>query len=141
MSESLKILIVDDDMDVRGTIADVLADEGVDVAVAENGLVALEVLEGGLRPDVILLDMMMPEMDGWEFRAEQRKRPDLASIPVVVFTAHGISSDAADQLGAQGVLKKPFRFADLLQTVNRFRPSGGAATCARPAWRRCSPSP
>jgi len=117
---ALRILVVDDDVDVRETIAEALADEGFEVVVAENGLAALERLRGGVRPDVILLDIMMPVMDGWEFRAAQRAEPAIASIPVVIFTASGVSKETADELGAQGHLRKPLRFEELLRTVNRF---------------------
>jgi CheY-like chemotaxis protein len=119
------ILVVDDDADVRNTVADALEDEGFDVVTAANGGEALRQLDAGARPDVILLDMMMPEMDGWAFRAEQQKRGELASIPVIVFTAYGIPRETVEQLGAQGYLRKPLRLDDLLRAMNRFRREGG----------------
>jgi CheY-like chemotaxis protein len=117
------ILVVDDDDDVRSTVAEALEDEGFEVATAANGAEALKLLVDGLFPDAILLDMMMPEMDGWGFRAEQQKRTEIAAIPVVVFTAYGFSREVSEEMGAQGHLRKPLRLADLLQTMNRFRRS------------------
>ncbi|HYO51868.1 response regulator [Archangium sp.] len=112
------ILVVDDDSDIRGSVADALEEEGYRVVCASNGKDALHLLrDERLRPDLILLDMMMPEMDGWAFRGEQRKDAELASIPVVVFTAYGVPSETANQLGAAGFLKKPPRLDDLLRAV------------------------
>jgi CheY-like chemotaxis protein len=114
------VLVVDDDVDVRETVADVLESAGYRVATAYNGRHALHLLKvEKVRPDVILLDMMMPELDGWGFRAEQRKDPELAPIPVVVFTAFGVPAETAAQLAAAGFLKKPPRIEDLLSTLAR----------------------
>lgn len=117
------ILVVDDDPDIRDIVADILAGEGYRAHGAENGLHALRMLrEEGLRPDLILLDMMMPELDGWGFRAEQQRDPELASIPVVVFTAHELPSHTAEQMQAAAFLKKPVRLAQLLDAVRRVCP-------------------
>jgi CheY-like chemotaxis protein len=114
------ILIVDDDADVRESIGDALEEEGYRVAGASNGKEALRLLKDEkLRPDLILLDIMMPEMDGWAFRAEQRKDPELAQIPVLVFTAYGSPKDVAQQLQAAGFVKKPLRLDDLLSMIER----------------------
>ena len=75
------ILVVDDDPDVRDAVADVLADEGYGVTGVGSGREALQHLQQHMRPSLILLDMMMPEMDGWLLRQELKKSPDLASIP------------------------------------------------------------
>ena len=83
------VLIVDDDEDIRDALKDLLEDEGYRVLTADNGRDALETLAGGAAPRVILLDLMMPVMDGWQFRIEQKKDPLLAAIPVVVITAAG----------------------------------------------------
>jgi two-component system response regulator MprA len=112
------ILIVDDDADVRICLAEALEDEGYCVAVAANGREALQLLqEEGLRPDVILLDLMMPELDGWGFRREQRRSADLADIPVIVLTAYGPSRESAAELQAAGLLKKPVGLDDLLGAI------------------------
>jgi CheY-like chemotaxis protein len=115
------ILLVEDDVDVRSSVAGALEDEGHRVLVAENGREGLRLIrEERHRPDLILLDMMMPEMNGWEFREEQVKDPELAAIPVIVFTAYGVPTDTAAQLGVAGFLKKPLRLGQLLDTVERM---------------------
>jgi CheY-like chemotaxis protein len=128
MTTDRSILIVDDDADVRESVGDALEEEGYRVASAANGKEALRLLQDDkLRPDVILLDIMMPEMDGWAFRAEQRKDPELDSIPVLVFTAYGAPKEIAQQLQAAGFLRKPLRLDELLLAIGRVRrePAGG----------------
>jgi two-component system, chemotaxis family, chemotaxis protein CheY len=113
--------VVDDDPDVRLSLADALEDEGYEVLTAQDGSAALDLLVLGRDPppDLILLDMMMPRMDGWTFRSEQRKRPQIAAIPIIVFTAYGPISEISSQLDAAGALKKPVRLDELLDTVQR----------------------
>ena len=79
----IRVLIVDDDRDIREALGEILADDGFAVEAAWNGETALDRLEAGFRPDVIILDLMMPVMDGLTFRELQRKHPALANIPVV----------------------------------------------------------
>ena len=114
------ILVVDDDPDIRDSLTEVLGEEGYRVQGARNGREALEVLQTHTRPSLILLDMMMPEMDGWSFREEQRKDPDLASIPVVILSAHGNVRDAALALGAADYLRKPLSIDSLLEIAERY---------------------
>jgi CheY-like chemotaxis protein len=114
------ILVVDDDPDVREAISDVLVEEGYRVTGARNGREALEQLRDHTRPSLILLDMMMPEMDGWRFRMELKKLPELASIPVVILSAHGNVRDAALALGAADYLRKPLRIESLLEIAERY---------------------
>lgn len=114
------ILVVDDDPDVRDAISDALGDEGYRVTGACNGREALEQLRQRTRPSLILLDMMMPEMDGWRFRMELKKEPDLAEIPVVILSAHGNVRDAALALGAADYLRKPLRIESLLEIAERY---------------------
>jgi CheY-like chemotaxis protein len=85
-NDAQKILIVEDDQDIREGLTSFLEDRGYEVVTAPNGLAALEKLRWGLRPCVILLDLRMTVMTGWEFRAEQKKDLSLASIPVVAMT-------------------------------------------------------
>lgn len=106
------VLIVEDDADLRVTLADVLADEGYTVATADDGVTALRQL-GVVRPDVIVLDLLMPTMSGWEFRHRQRADPALADIPVIVFSALGDPRHTAG-LDAVAVLRKPLDVATLL---------------------------
>ncbi len=118
-SRSRTILIVDDDAVISSTIADLLADEGYGVACAGDGQAALTYLDQGVSPGLILLDLMMPVMDGWNFRAEQRRRNKSASVPVVVMTASGKCPEAIASLGAQECISKPFSFEALLTAVKR----------------------
>jgi len=122
-----RVLIVEDDAGIREAIAAVLADAGIPSSQVANGLEALELLgRDASPPDLILLDIMMPVMDGWTFRAKQREDPRLASIPVVIFTAHASARDVAEKMGAAAFLKKPVDLEALLATVRRL--GGGAAT-------------
>ena len=105
------ILLVDDDEALRDVLTEALIDEGFTVSSSANGLEALTTLRAGLRPDVILLDLMMPIMDGWAFREEQSRDPALASIPVVVVTAvHSLHKP----IDARAILRKPFKLDELL---------------------------
>jgi two-component system, chemotaxis family, chemotaxis protein CheY len=112
------VMIVDDDADLRETVADVLDAHGYRVLTAENGAIALEILERSSElPALILLDMMMPVMDGWAFCKEKSERPRLAPIPIVVFSAHVDTQAAIASLGAVGSLAKPPRVQQLLEVV------------------------
>src|SRR5262245_23155992 len=86
------VLVVDDDEEIRNALTEFLSDEGYGVVSASNGREALASLREGVHPSVILLDLMMPVMDGWDFRAEQLRDPGLRDIPVVVITATGFSA-------------------------------------------------
>src|SRR5438445_696734 len=81
------VLLVDDDFEICDTLSQLLQDEGYSVATASNGLEALHYLRGATLPRLILLDLMMPVMNGWQFRHEQQRDPELASIPLVVLSA------------------------------------------------------
>ena len=110
------ILLVEDDIDVRATVRDLLAEEGYAVVVMRNGAEALAYLKRTtMLPDLILLDLLMPVMDGWQFRAEQKRDNRLSVIPVVVYSAHG----ARQPIDAAAVLAKPVGLNDLLKTVER----------------------
>lgn len=114
MRSPTRILLVEDDSSLRDTLADVLADEGFEVAAAANGREALDRL-AAIHPDLIVLDLVMPVMDGWAFREEQRKRPDLAAIPTVVLSASYPSDvPGLPALGAEAVLSKPVRTERLI---------------------------
>jgi len=109
------ILVVDDDDDIREMIAEALVLDGYRVSTAPNGKVALEQARAH-RLDLIILDLMMPVMNGWQFLEAQREDPDLATIPVVVVTA---TLDAQVE-GAAMLLRKPFDLDALLTTVARL---------------------
>jgi CheY-like chemotaxis protein len=114
------VLVVDDDPDIRDTVAEVLSEEGYSVQLAGNGREALGIL-GAIqaKPGLILLDLMMPELDGWGFMAEVEKLPALAAIPVIVFSAHSVNPEAVGALKLCGFLRKPLRLHELLELVGR----------------------
>lgn len=117
-AELCTVLVVDDDRDIRETLGEVLSEEGFRAVCVGDGRAALDELEGGLRPEVILLDLMMPRMDGWQFRREQAKQPSLADIPVVVITAAG--EPLPVPIDACRILSKPVQYAVLLATLNAY---------------------
>jgi CheY-like chemotaxis protein len=117
------VLVVDDDPDILEAICDILEGEGYRVARARHGEEALTRAEHE-RPDVILLDLMMPVMDGVAFSRAMRDRPALCDVPVVVISADGNPQRAA-VVGAVGYLAKPFDIDALLSQVaglTRARP-------------------
>lgn len=115
-----KLLLVEDDPDLREALCQLLNDSGYDVVCAENGREALEYLAGAPPPCVVLLDLMMPVMNGWEFRAEQSKNDRISDIPVVVVTADGRADLKALALGVDDYLRKPIQIDRLLDVVGRY---------------------
>ncbi|MEO5731671.1 MAG: response regulator, partial [Byssovorax sp.] len=110
------VLVVDDDYDLRETMRDVLEDEGYAVETASNGQEALDCLRDGNSPEIVVLDLMMPVMDGWHFLDEIKRDPNLADIPVVVMSA---SQEGLRGLGAKEFLSKPLNYHNLIATVER----------------------
>lgn len=115
---SKRILIIEDDYDIRETFKQLLELEGYEVMTAANGKEGLETLKRMQRPCVILLDLMMPVMNGWEFLNAQKNDPALADIPVVVVTAAG--KDKEKSVDAAGYIKKPVELQALLDTVKQY---------------------
>lgn len=115
-----RIMIIEDDPDVRSMISILLSLEGYDVVPAEHGRRALDLLRGGERPDLILIDLIMPVMDGWHFRAEQVRDPELAPIPAVVISGGDRIAEHTRSLGAADYLRKPIDAEVLLATVRRY---------------------
>ena len=110
------IMIVEDDRDTREMLGRFLELEGFEVRTAANGEIALQSLHEDGQPCVILLDLMMPVMNGWQFRDAQRRDPALSRIPVVVVTAAG-GRDEIPAISADGWLSKPVDFDRLLATI------------------------
>jgi CheY-like chemotaxis protein len=126
------ILVVDDDPDLRKSLAEVLLEEGYEVSCARDGEEALRALDGEA-PSAILLDLTMPIMDGWTFRRRQQADPRLAHIPTVVITASFSDARRAESLGADAFLPKPFEVASLTETLQRLCGSPAGAVAPRPA--------
>lgn len=114
-SQSRKVLVVDDDLDIRETLVELLEDEGYMVDTAADGEAALGQLRDAAEPSVILLDLMMPRMDGFAFLQELRGDPRLAALPIVVLTA-GRKIDQ-DALGVPCLLPKPVGADELLAAL------------------------
>jgi CheY-like chemotaxis protein len=112
---SVRVLVVDDEPDIREAISELLADEGYEVDEARDGEEALWKARAH-HPGLVLLDLMMPGMNGWEFRSRQRDDPELAGIPVIVLTAVGKTSGVD---GVAAFLSKPFELSDLLTTIRQ----------------------
>ena len=108
-----EVLIVDDDPDCVDALRYLLEDRGYHVDVAENGLKALEHFDAGGRPCVVVLDLLMPVMDGLEFLSRRRANPILAATPVIVLTA----TDARLTSSEEVVLRKPVDFEVLIEKI------------------------
>jgi CheY-like chemotaxis protein len=113
------ILVVEDDIDIRESLAYLLADEGYEVACAGDGREALSYLHDGHTPSLILLDIMMPGMDGLAFREAQQQEPALAAIPVVALSASSSLAHRAKSMGAAAALQKPFHVEQLVKVIEQ----------------------
>ena len=119
MDAAPSILVVDDDPDIRQTLAEMLCEGGRRVATARDGYDALEKLDSLERPCLILLDLMMPRMSGLEFLDHLSQRPGLEDVRVVVMSAHdGLRREAERYGTVRATLKKPFDFDGLLSLVD-----------------------
>lgn len=117
---SKKILVVEDDSSIRELLVELLQSEGYDVASAVNGLEGLKFLQTQNNPDLILIDLMMPVMDGYSFRSEQLKNPDWAKIPVVVMSAEANAKEKMRSYDISAFLSKPVELETILKTVEQF---------------------
>jgi signal transduction histidine kinase len=113
-----QILLVEDDRSIRNALQGILEDEGYAVTTAENGRQALDQLRSSAAPKLIVLDLRMPVMDGWEFRAAQKSDPGLARIPVLAVSADGSAKAAA--IDAEAYLRKPLSTDALLNAIGRI---------------------
>jgi two-component system, chemotaxis family, chemotaxis protein CheY len=111
------LLVVEDDTDVSEALSDVLREAGYRTLWAADGLEAILILRAGARPDAILLDLMMPRMNGFDFREAQRADPDIAGIPVILVTAMRGGERAAVSIEAAAYVAKPARVDELLAAV------------------------
>ncbi|HEV8536589.1 MAG TPA: response regulator [Candidatus Limnocylindria bacterium] len=112
-----RVLVVDDDPDIRELLFTALEDDGFEVVPAANGQEALAIIRT-FRPDVIVLDLMMPVMDGWQFASELRARGD-GEIPIVLLSAARDLRTHAKTLSAAEIIEKPFDLSELLPKIAR----------------------
>ncbi|GAB4516904.1 MAG: response regulator [Haliangiales bacterium] len=112
-----RVLLVEDNDDIRENLSEILEDEGYEVIAAENGQVALDLLERTTPPSVIVLDLMMPIMNGWQLRSALLERPAFAKLPVILLSARTDVNTTAKALGVVAGLRKPISLPNLLQLV------------------------
>src|SRR5712692_2903624 len=115
--EQCKILVVEDDADIRDSLKELLEEEGYRIETAANGQQALARMQEPAPPHVILLDLMMPVMDGWEFQRELRQLPAYWEIPVIVLSASKVFREPLD---AKAFIPKPVDAEVLLETLESF---------------------
>jgi CheY-like chemotaxis protein len=114
------VLVVEDDTDLRESLSQALRDQGFGVNVASNGQEALDLLRAGARPAVILLDLMMPVLNGWELRDALRRDPVLAGIPQLVISAYVDETEQAVlALPPDDCIRKPFHLRILIDAIER----------------------
>lgn len=113
-----KILIVDDDSDVRSLMKMRLEIVGYDVVIAQDGMEGLEVAAVE-KPDLILLDVMMPRMDGYTFVREIKQREGIKDIPIIILTSRSGMKDLFEIEGARDYVTKPYEPEDLIKTIRK----------------------
>jgi CheY-like chemotaxis protein len=115
-----KILVIEDDTSIRELLVELLESEGYTVASAVNGLEGIRYLQGNPSPDLILIDLMMPVMDGYAFRTEQLKHEAWSKIPTVVMSAEANAKEKMKNFNISAFLTKPVELETILKTVSRF---------------------
>ncbi|MEO6420890.1 MAG: response regulator [Polyangiaceae bacterium] len=120
MSARRSVMVVDDDEDIREIIAIILSTRGIETILACDGLDALELVRANGPPALILLDLMMPRMDGKELARELRADPETAHTPIVVMSGNSEARATAAAIGDCAWLPKPVGLEDLLAVVRRF---------------------
>jgi CheY-like chemotaxis protein len=132
-----RVFVVEDDTDIRNSLAVLLECEGHEVEEASHGLEALTKIRAtSQKPDLIVLDLMMPVMDGFQFLEEQIKDPALASIPVLVLSADGNLGSKKSRLNANAFLRKPFELDEFIGLLNQIlatkKSNAGLASASSP---------
>ncbi len=115
-----RILVVEDDTSIRELLVELLESEGYSVSSAINGLEGLKFLQSEGNPDLILIDLMMPVMDGYSFRTEQLKNPIWSKIPTVVMSAEANAKEKMKNFSITAFLSKPVELDTILKTVARY---------------------
>ena len=116
--KSKTIFVIEDDPGISFVLSELLESEGFKVQVAENGVVALELLQKHGVPSLILLDMIMPKMNGWEFAKEFTEKYDHL-CPIIAMTAAADAQQRAKDIDAVDLIEKPFDFDKLLATIKK----------------------
>ncbi|MGZ6135090.1 MAG: response regulator [Myxococcaceae bacterium] len=121
------VLVVDDDPLIRDTMTEILEESGYRVATAAHGKDALNVLQRGLTPDAIILDLMMPVMDGWQFLEAKARDAAISDVPVLIHTAYTAYHDGQNRHGdVLGVFRKPGDFARMIGVLSENWPTQAA---------------
>lgn len=115
-----RILVVEDDTSIRELLVELLESEGYEVFSAVNGLEGLKILQEKSQPDLILIDLMMPIMDGYSFRTEQLKNNIWSKIPTVVMSAEANAKEKMKNFSITAFLSKPVELDTILRTVAKF---------------------
>ena len=115
-----KVLVVEDDNSIRELLVELLESEGYEVSSAVNGLEGLKCLETTPLPDLILIDLMMPIMDGYTFRVEQLKNSHWSKIPTIVMSAEANAKEKMKSYKITAFLSKPVELETILKTVARY---------------------
>jgi CheY-like chemotaxis protein len=118
---SKKILVVEDDQSIRELLVELLETEGYAVSSANNGKDALHTLNTEIRPDLILMDLMMPVMDGYQFRTEQLKNTCWSTIPTIVMSAETNAREKLKTYNVAGFLTKPVELDTILRALSEFQ--------------------
>jgi CheY-like chemotaxis protein len=125
------LMVIDDDDDLRTALDLIMTAQGYQVAAFGDARRALSALESGTSPFLILLDLMMAGMTGWEFRAAQLQNPAISGIPVVVLTAANALTDGVHTLTDVEVIGKPFALDTLVQIVQRYAGESGTGSVGK----------
>lgn len=115
-----RILIVEDDNSIRELLVELLQSEGYEVGSAINGLEGINYLQNNSAPDLILIDLMMPIMDGYTFRTEQLKNAKWSKIPIVVMSAEANAKEKLKNFGITAFLSKPVELETILKAVEQY---------------------
>lgn len=115
-----RVLVVDDEADIRLIIHSLLETDDYEVMSAENGQEALEKLEGGVKPDIILLDLMMPQVSGYRLLNELHQRGLHTAFSVIVMTADRLTKQQIDRMGLKGFISKPFDINELQRMIEEL---------------------
>jgi CheY-like chemotaxis protein len=122
--ETPRVLVVDDDPLIRDTMSEILVESGYQVLTAAHGGEALDLLRKGPRPGAIILDLMMPVMDGWQFLEEKSRDDALAPIPVLIHTAYTAYNDGQQRSDdVLGVFRKPGDFSRMIGVLSETVPA------------------